>query len=165
MTDQDPPGEDPTVDAAGAPVDAPEATAPRIRPVVGGRSSARERAVHLLYEAAMTGRDGREVLVDQVVAADRYTEELVGGVEDGRADLDELLGELAPQGWTVARMATLDASILRVACWELRFRPDVPTGVVLSEAVTLAETYGTDESPRFVNGLLAAAARRLRPED
>ncbi len=62
-------------------------------------------------------------------------------------------------------MATLDRSVLRLACFELSYRSDIPTGVVLSEAVELAETYGTDDSPRFVNGLLAAAARRLRPDE
>lgn len=137
--------------------------APRIRPVVGGRTAARERAVHLLYEAAMTDRNGREVLAEQAVAADRYAEQLVEGVDASRVELDELVGELAPKGWTLARMATLDLCVLRVACWELIESPEVPTGVILSEAVALAESYGTDDSPRFVNGLLAAAASRVRP--
>ncbi len=144
---------------------APEGGAPRIRPVVGGRTAARERAVHLLYEAAMTDRTGREVLSEQVVAADRYAERLLEGVDDSRVELDGLIAELAPRGWTIARMATLDLCILRVAAWELAHSPEVPTGVILSEAVALAESYGTDDSPRFVNGLLAAAAARLRPDD
>jgi N utilization substance protein B len=139
--------------------------APRIRPVVGGRTAARERAVHLLYEAEMTDRPGPEVLRDQVVAADRYAEQLVAGVDSQRSELDGVIAGLAPRGWTVARMATLDLCVLRVACWELANSPEVPTGVILSEAVALAESYGTDDSPRFVNGLLAAAAARLRPED
>jgi N utilization substance protein B len=104
------------------------------------------------------------VLSEQVVAADRYVEQLLEGVDDSRGELDALIADLAPRGWTIARMATLDLCVLRVACWELAHSPDVPTGVVLSEAVSLAEAYGTDDSPRFVNGLLAAAALRLRPE-
>ncbi|MGI9577044.1 MAG: transcription antitermination factor NusB [Microthrixaceae bacterium] len=136
---------------------------PRIRPVVGGRTAARERAVHLLYEASMTERSGSEVLAEQVVAADRYAEDLVAGVEQSSAELDALIGDLAPAGWTLARMASLDLCVLRVACWELLHSPDVPTGVILAEAVALAESYGTDDSPRFVNGLLAAAAARVRP--
>lgn len=139
--------------------------APRIRPVVGGRSPARERALHLLYEASMTDRDGPSVLATQVVAADRYAEELVGGVHEHAAEIDSLITELAPRGWTIERMATLDRTILRLSIYELSHRDDVPTGVILSEAVDLAETYGADDSPRFVNGLLAAAARRLRPTD
>ncbi len=123
----------------------PGQAAPRIRPVEGGRSAARERAVHLLYEAAMTGRTGRSVLAAQVVAPDRYAETLVAGVDDDLGELDGLLTELAPDGWTTERMATLDRSMLRVAIWELGHCADVPTGVVLSEAVALAETYGTDD--------------------
>lgn len=113
----------------------------------------------------MTDRAGRAVLSEQAVAADRYAEQLVEGVDDSRGELDELIGELAPKGWTLARMATLDLCVLRVACWELMHSADVPTGVILSEAVALAESYGTDDSPRFVNGLLAAAGARVRPDD
>lgn len=138
---------------------------PRVRPVVGGRSPARERALHLLYEASMTDRDGPSVLAGQVVAADRYAEDLVEGVHEHAGEIDSLITELAPSGWTLQRMATLDRTILRLSIYELSHRADVPTGVVLSEAVDLAETYGTDDSPRFVNGLLAEAARRLRPAD
>lgn len=137
--------------------------APRIRPVVGGRSPARERALHLLYEAALTDRDGPSVLAGQVVAADRYAEELVQGVHANAQEIDSLIAELSPRGWSPDRLATLDRTILRLSIYELAHRDDVPTGVVLAEAVALAEAYGTDESPRFVNGLLAEAARRLRP--
>lgn len=145
------------------PSDGPDA-APRVRPVLGGRSSARERALHLLYEASLTDRTGPQVLADQVLAADRYAEDLVTGVDAHREELLELLRELSPPGWTPQRMATLDRTVLLMACYELAHRPEVPTGVILSEAVGLAETYGTDESPRFVNGLLAAAARRVRSQ-
>ena len=108
--------------------------------------------------------DVRPLASPSAGAADRYAEELVSGVDAHRDEIDAVLSDLAPAGWTLQRMATLDRTVLRVACFELSHRPDVPTGVVLAEAVELAETYGTDDSPRFVNGLLAAAARRLRPE-
>ena len=78
------------------------------------------------------------------------------------AELDALIGRLV-RGWTLERMATLDLVVLRVACYELAHCPDVPSGVVLAEAVDLAGRYGTDESARFVNGVLAAAAGELRP--
>jgi N utilization substance protein B len=135
---------------------------PSLRPVAGGRHEARERAVHLLYEAAAKGQVGAEVLGSQVLAADEYTEALVRGVGEHLEELDEIISRLA-RGWTIARMPTLDVVVLRVACFELAHRPDVPRGVVLSEAVDLAGRYGTDESSRFVNGLLAAAADELRP--
>jgi len=138
--------------------------APRVRPVLGGRAAARERALHLLYETAMKDRGASEVLAGQVLAADHYAEELVGGVEAHREEIDGLISELAPKGWTLQRMATLDRTLLQIGCFELLHRPEVPTGVVLAEAVELAETYGADDSPRFVNGLLAAAARQVRPD-
>ena len=135
---------------------------PSVPQVAGGRSEARERAVHLLYESRMKARPGGETVADQVAAPDPYAIDLVRGVEQHRAELDEVIGRLA-RGWTIERMPSLDLEVLRVACYELAHRPDVPTGVVLSEAVDLATRYGTDDSSRFVNGLLAAAATELRP--
>ena len=143
-------------------VDGPVRVPPTVRPVLAGRSAARERAVHLLYEKAMKGQAAGEVLAGQVLAADPYATELVSGVEEHLGEVDGIIASLAPSDWALDRMATLDLAVMRVATFELAHRPDVPTGVILAEAVELAEQYGTDESPRFVNGLLAAAAERLR---
>ncbi len=134
---------------------------PTVPQVAGGRSEARERAVHLLYESRMKQRSGDDTVADQVTAPDPYTVDLVRGVEAHRIELDGVIDRLA-EGWTIDRMPTLDVEILRVACYELAHRPDIPTGVVLSEAVELATRYGTDDSARFINGLLAAAADELR---
>jgi transcription antitermination protein NusB len=149
----------PPDDATGPGPDTPP---PTVRPVAGGRTAARERAVHLLYEEAMKGQDAGEVLAGQVLAADPYAADLVRGVDEHHGEIDELLTSLAPDSWPLERMATLDLAVMRLAVFELAHHPDVPTGVILAEAVELAEQYGTDESPRFVNGLLAAAAARLR---
>jgi len=135
---------------------------PVVRAVAGGRHEARERAVHLLYEVHAKDRSADEVLDDQVLAPDEYTAELVRGVDTHRSELDELIDRLA-RGWTVQRMPTMDVIVLRIGLYELAHRPDLPRGVVLSEAVDLAGQYGTDDSARFVNGLLAAAADELRP--
>ena len=140
-------------------VDAP----PVVRPVVGGRHEARERAVHLLYESRIKDLGIDEVLAGQVLAPDEYADALVRGVVAHQDELDEVIARLV-RGWTLDRMATLDLVVLRVACYELAHRPDVPRGVVLAEAVDLAGRYGTDESARFVNGVLAAAADELRDE-
>jgi N utilization substance protein B len=137
---------------------------PTLRPVEGGRHAARERALHLLYESAMKHSRPTDVLAAQVLAADPYAERLVRGVGDHLGDIDALIEELAPEGWPLPRLAVVDLNLLRLGCFELAHCPDVPTGVVLAEAVELAERYGTDDSPRFVNGLLAAASSRLRPE-
>ena len=135
---------------------------PVVPQVAGGRSEARERAVHLLYESRMKTRTGPETVADQVASPDPYTVDLVRGVAEYRDELDAVIGRLA-RGWTISRMPALDLEVLRVACFELAHRPDVPRGVVLAQAVDLATRYGTDDSARFVNGLLAAAADELRP--
>lgn len=135
-----------------------------LRPVAGGRHEARERAVHLLYESELKSRSASDVLGSQVIASDPFTAVLVNGVAETQAELDDLIGSLA-RGWTLQRMPRLDLVILRVACYELAYCQDIPTGAVLSEAVDLAGRYGTDDSSRFVNGLLANAARQLRPDD
>ncbi len=136
---------------------------PAVRPVAGGRHEARERAIHLLYEAQIKGLGIDEVLGAQVLAPEPYTDGLVRGVVAHRPALDEIIERLA-RGWTIERMPALDLVVLRVACFELAHLPEVPRGVVLAEAVDLAGRYGTDDSSRFVNGLLAAAADELRPD-
>jgi len=131
--------------------------------VAGGRKEARERAVHLLYEADAKTAHVASVLEAQAAAPDSYASELALGVDGDRAELDRLIDELA-EGWPLERMPRLDLTILRVGTYELLHRPDVPTAVVLAEATELASRYGTDDSSRFVNGVLAAAARRIRPD-
>ena len=143
--------------------DGPTPSRPSMRPVAAGRREARERALHLLYEAAMKDLDADGVLAQQVLAPEPYTEQVVRGVFDHQAELDEVVGRLA-RGWTLDRMPVLDLAVLRLGCFELAHLDDVPTGVVLSEAADLASEYGTDDSARFVNGVLAAAAKELRPE-
>lgn len=153
---------DTVIDPDSVVTDSVVETPPSVRPVVGGRHEARERAVHLLYECEIKGRSADEVLAAQVLAPERYTDDLVRGVAARQDELDEIIGDLA-HGWTVVRMPRLDVVVLRVACYELAHRPEVPRGVVLAEAVDLAGRYGTDDSAKFVNGVLSAAADRLRP--
>lgn len=102
-----------------------------------------------------------DVLAAQVIAPDRYSAELVKGVETETEQLDSYIERLA-KGWTIKRMPVMDVVVLRVALYELIHQPTVPRAVILSEAVDLASLYGTDDSPRFVNGLLAAAADEIR---
>jgi transcription antitermination protein NusB len=80
----------------------------------------------------------------------------VEGVGATRPDIDRILGEHA-EGWTVARMAVVDRTILRVACYELR--AGLPAAVVINEAVELANELSTEDSGRFVNGVLGRIAR------
>ena len=87
-----------------------------------------------------------------------YTVELVEGVSANAARIDAVLAEFA-DGWTVARMPDVDRALLRVGVYEVLWRDDVPDAVAIDEAVELAKTLSTDESPRFVNGVLARIVR------
>ena len=125
------------------------------------RSDARERALYLLYEAHSKGIAPAATIDIQVLEPDELTQELVRGVDGNLAHLDELIAAKA-KGWTLARMPVLDLSVMRLAVFELVERPHVPTAVVLNEAVELAKRYSTDDSGRFVNGVLAAIAADVR---
>jgi N utilization substance protein B len=115
----------------------------------------------LLYEAEAKSVEPSVLLVELPVAPDSYTTALVEGVEANFVDIDAHIGRHAI-GWALERMPAVDRAVLRVATFELLGRPDVPTAVVLSEAVELAGEYSTEESGRFVNGVLASVALDLR---
>jgi len=116
-------------------------------------------AVDILYQSDVTNRPPREVLADWQRAGRSvrpFTEELVSGVEREQAEIDRILGANA-EGWTVHRMAVVDRTILRVACYELG--SGTPAGVAVSEAVEAANELSTADSGRFINGVLGRIAR------
>ena len=125
------------------------------------RTDARERALILLYEAESKGIAPSEVLAQQISPADDLTTLLVQGVEQHQARLDEQIAAHA-KGWTLQRMPAIDRNVLRIAGFELLGRPEVPVAVVLDEAVELAKRFSTDDSGRFVNGVLSALVPVLR---
>ncbi|WIG18925.1 transcription antitermination factor NusB [Kocuria rosea] len=124
---------------------------------MSARGKARRRAVEILFEAEQRSEDVREVMERRRMHSDSqvspYAEELVLGVTMRRGELDEYL-ETYSQGWTLERMPAVDRNVLRVGAWELLFNDDVPDGVAVAEAVSLAKELAGDDSPRFVNGLL-----------
>jgi len=126
------------------------------------RSDARERALSLLYEAESKDLSARSVLAALPVPPDGRVTALVEGVEDHQAELDTLIAEHA-RNWSLERMPAIDRNVLRIALFELLGRPDVPVAVVIDEAVELAKRFSTDDSGRFVNGMLSAIAPKLRP--
>ncbi|MBW3651288.1 MAG: transcription antitermination factor NusB [Actinobacteria bacterium] len=130
--------------------------------VPGSRRESRERALELLYEAEAKGQPPQEVVAAQTLRPDPFVLELVEGVEARGAELDEVLGRFA-KGWAVDRMPVLDRAILRMAVFELVAQPRTPVAVVISEAVELAKRYSTEESGKFVNGVLAGVAAEVRP--
>ena len=125
------------------------------------RTDARERALHLLYEAHAKSETGTSIVESQVLAVDDLVLEIVHGVDGVTAFADEIIAENAI-GWTLARMPVIDLIVLRIAIFELKSRPDVPTAVILNEAVELAKTFSTDESGRFVNGILSTISKKVR---
>ena len=132
--------------------------------VAGSRREARERALALLYEAEAKAETPAEVVAALPVEPDAYAERLVLGVGEHGAPIDGLIRRYA-RGWKLERMPAIDRAVLRVAIYELLFEPGVPTAAVVSEAVELASEYSTDESGRFVNGLLARIAGEVRDAD
>jgi N utilization substance protein B len=125
------------------------------------RTDAREQTIILLYESEQRGVPASDLLHDRGVASEQLTRELVAGVESMRGELDSEIVANA-RGWALERMPALDRAILRLAIFELKARPDVPTAVVIDEAVELAKRFSTDDSGRFVNGVLSAVAGRVR---
>ena len=125
------------------------------------RHQSRERALTLLYEAELKGESPSTVLAALPVAPDPYVTALVTAVADRREDIDALIGDAAI-GWDLDRMAVVDRTVLRLATAELLGEDDVPTAVILNEAVELASAFSTDDSGRFVNGVLATVATTVR---
>jgi len=128
----------------------------------GSRREARERALSLLYEAQAKNLTPAELLAELPVAPDPFAAGLVEGVGAELPRLDRLIERYAVR-WAIDRMPVIDLNLLRIAVYELQERPDVPTGAVISEAVELAKAYSTDESSRFINGVLGSIAAEIRP--
>jgi transcription antitermination protein NusB len=122
------------------------------------RSKARKRALDVLFESEQRGLDPLQLLAERGETADPpippYAAELVRGVVAHRERLDELISTYT-QSWPLERMPSVDRAVLRLGAYELLFVDDVPDAVALSEAVLLARQLSTDDSPAFVNGLLA----------
>ena len=131
---------------------------------MSARTKARKRALDMLYSADM-----RQVPVEQmlVVEAEKavseperaaswlYAREIIDGIVDHRAEIDELI-ETHSRGWTLDRMPAVDRALLRIGVWEILYNDEVPDPVAISEAVEAATVLSTDDSAGFVNGLLAA---------
>lgn len=127
---------------------------------MAARTKARKRALELLYEADQRGLNVGVLLEERVAAPTtqhplpEYAVQLVRGVLERWSQIDEVLTTYS-QGWSLERMAAVDRAALRLGTWEIVWNDEVPDTVAISEAVQLVEALSTDDSPRFVNGLLA----------
>jgi len=118
----------------------------------------------LLYEAETKDLSPTQLLAELPVAPEEYALQLVLGVERRAEEVNRLLGCHAT-GWAVERMPMVDRCVLRMAAYELLDELEVPVAVVLDEAVELAKTYSTEDSGRYVNGVLSAVATEVRPKE
>jgi len=130
------------------------------------RRQAREAALGVLFQVDLGKIDVTEAL--ETVRAQGWPrdewaliERLVRGTRAHVEDIDEVIGRVA-EHWTLERMATVDRNVLRMAIFEFR-HTDTPVGVVINEAVELAKQYSTEESGRFVNGMLGKIVRLHPP--
>jgi N utilization substance protein B len=126
------------------------------------RHQQRERALSLLYEAELKGEDPVAVADALAVPPDPYVRTLLEHVSAGGDEADRRIGA-ASANWPIERMAVIDRLVLRLAVAELSDPGGPPTAVVIDEAVELAKAYSTDESGAFVNGILSAIAREVKP--
>ena len=130
-----------------------------------GRRSARRHAVFVLYQ-----QDLLKLSADGALAragdsrGDEYTAALVRGVDDHRPEIDEVLTKHV-EGWSLQRLGVLERAILRLATYELIWQSEVPSAVVLDEAVEYAKRFCSDEAGSLVNGVLGAVARTVRVEE
>jgi len=124
---------------------------------MSARSKARKRALDVLYESEVRGLPVGGTLADRVADNDppvnEFTVALVEGVAKHIDVIDDLL-ETHSVGWSLDRMPAVDRALLRIGTWEILYNDDVPDAVAVDEAVELARSLSTDESPNFVNGLL-----------
>ena len=124
------------------------------------RKLAREMSVCFLFQVEFQKENIKEQVEDFL---DSYGEsnydkdyflEIINGVLNSLKEIDELIDSKTKEDWSIDRIAKMDLPILRVAVYEMKHREDIPVGVSINEAVELAKKYGSDDSARFINGIL-----------
>lgn len=133
---------------------------------MSARTKARKRAMDMLFVADVMERDLRDVLAEEQAkalhepereASWRYAREIVEGYLEHEVDIDVRI-EATANGWTLERMPSVDAAILRIGVWEILHNDEVPVEVAINEAITAASEYSTDDSSRFISGVLGTIA-------
>ena len=132
---------------------------------MSARSKARKQALDLLYETDIRGTDLVTTLLERDVPLEgpdarpirEYTRELVNGVSDNRRKIDELITTYA-QGWDMDRLPAVDRNILRLGIYEILWSTAVPTSVAIDEALDLAKELSSDDSSKYIHGVLGRIA-------
>lgn len=129
---------------------------------MSARHKARKRALDLLYEAEIKSLPLTEVWQQRIESddppANAYTEQLVLGISLNLGAIDAKINEVST-AWRIDRMSPVDRSILRIATYEIFYRPEVDIAVAINESVLLAKEISSEEAPAFINGVLGAIAR------
>ena len=131
--------------------------------MVGARRKVRMLAVQALYEADSVGHEAEKVLdrllSEEELSADNanFARDLVRGVAQNKEKIDENIRRFAP-AWPIAQIPVIDRNILRLAIFEILLDNKVPVKVAINEAVELAKLFGSDSSPKFVNGVLGSVS-------
>jgi N utilization substance protein B len=123
------------------------------------RTKARSIALQVLYEVDISGHKPEDVLLSRFeqlkmdATLKHFISQIVSGVISNNSILDEFISDFAPE-WPLEQVAIIDRNLLRMALWEIAVFQKTPVKVVINETVELAKMYGSDGSPRFVNGVL-----------
>jgi len=132
------------------------------------RTRARALALQVLYEIDIASHPPGDVLQHRLEEEEEFSDELaefarqiIFGVLPLAADLDRIIAVYAPE-WPLEQIAAIDRNILRLACWEFTVQGETPLKVAINEAVELAKLFGSESSPRFVNGVLGSLADHRR---
>jgi N utilization substance protein B len=134
---------------------------------VAARSKARKRALDVLFEADQRGTNAGALLEERLKVSGRetalpeYSEQILRGVVEHWIEVNARIADAA-EDWTLDRMPAVDRAILRIGVWEILYNSDVQPAVAIDEALNLASDLSTDESPRFINGVLGRVAREAQ---
>lgn len=130
------------------------------------RTKARSIALQVLYEIDLSGHSAGQVLEERLIdegIEDKnlqdFSRQIITGVVPLVKKLDEVISQHAPE-WPLDQVAVIDRNILRIALWEFAVEEITPLKVAINEAIELAKMFGSDSSPRFVNGVLGSLAAR-----
>ena len=126
---------------------------------MGARTKSRKRALDVLYAADLRGKEPGEISSDRLRSDDSYESLLVNGVLLNAKEIDAVISGHS-KDWEIDRISTVDRNILRIALFELLYCPDVPADVAISEALELATSLSSDDSPGFINGILANVSKK-----